>query len=499
MISSINIKDLFGDEYVKVIIAADAEPRTHRGEDGKIKEVISAGGVSVALDPVAAALSATYIARGKTEADKQVVDAKGRYTVSSKEGTYTLKRIFLSEKEHFEYYYGFSNQTVWPLCHTAFIMPEFNKQWHHTFTRVNELFAAAIEEEIEGKTFIWLNDYQLALVPQYLKKRKDVAIGMFWHIPWPTWEVFRILPNRRELLESLLQCDFLSFHRGYHVRNFVDTVRRELSVSVNEDTHTITYKNHTTTIRNLPMGVDTPVLQRIAQREKEGGFITKFVKDMLGVEKSADNLPQLFKHFQVMIGVDRMDYTKGIPFRLKAIDRFLEKNPQYQGKVVYFGVTAPSREPIPAYQELKQEVTNLAHQINEKYARGEWRPIHITYDIFPRPDVVAFYKESALCLVTPVDDGMNLVSKEFVVASASSKNPGMLILSQFAGSAIDLTHALVVNPYDIEEVADAIKEGLEMEKKEKKERIDRMMRVLAERNIYRWASDFIKNTMLAAS
>ena len=215
------LRSFFDDLDYKVVIAADGETRTHRRENGRIAEQTPAGGVSVAFDAICQAAGATYITRGRSDEDREVLDAEGKVVVRGDDGEYTLERLFFSEEEIGGYYAGFSNQTLWPLCHIAFERPTFRRDWFESYARVNASFAEAIQREIEGKTFVWVNDYQLALVPGYLKRDADTVVGLFWHIPWPTWEMFRILPNKREVLESLLTCDFIAFHRRYQVRNFL--------------------------------------------------------------------------------------------------------------------------------------------------------------------------------------------------------------------------------------------------------------------------------------
>jgi trehalose 6-phosphate synthase/phosphatase len=391
------------------------------------------------------------------------------------------------------------------LCHVAFERPGFDDLWYKGYKKVNQLFANAIAEEIKGKTFIWLQDYQLALVPSFLPKHKNSIVAMFWHIPWPTWEVFRILPQKKEILESLLACDFLAFHRGYQVRNFLETVRRELEVRIDDETHKVYFNNHVTTVMNLPLGIDTDVIKSLVVPDIEETFIGQIVQNILGTVVKPDQKPsvsvapsaydEFFTNHKVILGVDRLDYTKGLRMRLNALDQFLEKNPHYIGKVVYLGILAPSRETIPAYKALKKTIKELSDEINKKYATGDWQPIHMINRVFSREEIINFYKKAQLCLVTPLDDGMNLVSKEFVVASSTSTNPGMLVLSQFAGSAIDLTQALIVNPYNTDEVAKAIKTGLEMGKEEKKKRITAMVETLEEKNVYQWTQDFIRNAL----
>lgn len=493
-----DLKEFLRNQNDKFIIVADGETRVHERKGNEIVSKIPAGGVSIALDPIARSSGGIYIGRGKTETDREVVDKDSKVVITNSEEEYTLKRVFLTSDEVDLYYNGFSNQTLWPLCHVAFERPEFRRDWFQGYKRVNQRFAEAIKQEAKGRAFLWINDYQLSLVPKYLEKTKDMTVAMFWHIPWPTWEVFRILPQKREILESLLTCDFLAFHRGYHVRNFLDTVEREFELRIDEETNKIYFNKNIITVKNLPMGIDTDVIMSLVETEKKETILVRIIKNIMENMKQNVKKPDIFfKKYKVILGVDRLDYTKGLRNRFLAIDRFFEKNRNYLGKIVYLGILAPSRESIPSYKALKREIRDLADQINKKYAKNNWQPVYLIHDVFARREIINFYKKAALCLVTPLDDGMNLVSKEFVIASNFSDNPGMLVLSQFAGSAIDLTSALIVNPYDIDQMADSIKEGLEMNRKEKKRRLKDMIETLEEKNIYEWAHDFVRNSQIA--
>ena len=471
-----DLKKFFEDKDIQLIMVSDAEPRVDVIVNGKVKESVPAGGVGLSLDPIAKSAGAVFIARAKTPEEKKAPET----TYSDSGGSYTLKRLSLKESEFEGYYNGFSNQTLWPLCHVAFERPEFRDDWFEEFRAVNKKFADAIKHEIKKskkRPFIWINDFQLSLVPSLLDQ-KEAIIAMFWHIPWPTWEVFRILPYKKEILESILQVDFLAFHRGYHVRNFIDTIDREFEARIDEETNRIFFDKNVTKVTNLPLGIDTAAIKTIASgRQKTTPY------------------DDMFNKYKVIIGVDRLDYIKGLILRLQALDRFLEKHSGYRGRVQYFGIVAPSRVGVPTYQTLKKDLIRLAERINKKYAKGDWEPIKLEYKVFSREDVVNFYKKSSVCLVTPRDDGMNLVSKEFVMASSLTDNPGMLVLSRFAGSAIDLTESLIVNPYDTEEVADAIKTALEMKKEEKVRRLTTMAQTLDDRNIFRWARDFVEGAI----
>ncbi len=478
-----------------MIIAAHGEPRVSRFVNNEFITENPAGGVSVALDSIAQATNALYIALAKNPDEKKGLDRNNSMKIKGVNGEYTLKRLFLNKTDVENYYSGFSNQTLWPLCHIAYEEPRWTEDWYRSYRKVNEQYAAAIKKSIPWgqKTFIWINDYQLALVPLLLGRSKNTVVSMFWHIPWPTWEIFRILPYKKEILRSMLYCDFLAFHRGYQARNFLQTVDRELQSRIDYETQTVFFHNTSTSVRNLPMGIDTDVVKTLLAEEKE----REKSQNSESINDRSLMINQYFGKYKIIFGVDRLDYTKGLRSRLKALDKFYEKNPSYKKRTVYVGILAPSRESIPSYQKLRMEVEELAVDINLKYGTRDWKPIHLIYEVFQREEIIKFYSHADVCVVTPLDDGMNLVSKEFVVSSAASENPGMLVLSQFTGSAIDLTSALIVNPYDIDKVADAIRAALEMPKKEKASKMKRMTALLEENNVYEWGKEFIREAILA--
>lgn len=493
-----DLKNYFKSKGYKMIIAADGEPRISKVIGGKVITESPAGGVAVALDSIAQATNAYYIGRAKNFEERKALDKNDTMKIAGINGEYTLKRLFFSEEDVENYYAGFSNQTLWPLCHVAFEEPHWKTEWYESYVRVNEAYAHAIKKAIPRgqKTFVWINDYQLALVPKLLGKDKNIVVACFWHIPWPTWEVFRILPYKRDILRGLLYCDFLGFHRGYQARNFIQTVERELQSRFDDETQTVFYRKNKTFVKNLPMGIDTDIVKSLIKEDVKKSGLREAIRKTLNLDAKNDTLEGYFEKYKIIFGVDRLDYTKGLKHRLQALERFYEKNPGYRGKTMYIGIMAPSRETVPSYQRLRVEIEELAERINEEHGKRDWKPIHLIYKTFQRDEIINFYSRADICVVTPLDDGMNLVSKEFIVASSKSKDPGMLVLSQFTGSAIDLTQALIVNPYDIDNVADAIKNAIEMPKKEKIEKTGEMAALLDDNNVYEWGEEFIRQALL---
>ncbi len=495
MLTFFDLKDYFSENNMQLILAADAEPFVHKTLKGKAIQQVPAGGVSVALEPVAKAAHGIFIARGRTEEDKLATDANGNIIIPGID-SYTLHPLFFSEEEVDSYYFGFANQTLWPLSHAAFEQPVFNPSWFDGYQRVNEQFARTIDQFATEGSFIWLNDYQLAMVPYYLRPKITSTIALFWHIPWPTWEIFRVLPQKKQLLESLLKTDYIAFHRKYQADNFIDTVNHELPVQMLAEKNTILYQGHATTVQSLPMGIDADILLSLAEPTGTD-FAASFIRSLLNITPKELPLEEVFKSTKVLLGVDRLDYTKGLRHRLLAIELLFQKYPQFIGEISYIGFLASSRDRIPSYKALKKEVNDIAKRINKEFGRPDWQPIRLLPGIFSRSELVELYRRCSICLVTPLDDGMNLVSKEFIISASLSDNPGMLVLSQFAGSASDLVSSLIVNPYDIEKVAEAIKIGLEMPREERKKRITQMAATLEERNVYNWALNFVKEAKAA--
>ncbi|QQG44232.1 MAG: trehalose-6-phosphate synthase [Candidatus Roizmanbacteria bacterium] len=466
----------------RLIVGIQREPYMHVKTDDGIKVEKTAGGAHTLLDGILKQVNGVMVALASGDADKLVVDEKGRIKIPPKEKNYTLKRIFLSKKDYDGFYYGFANQTLWPLCHVVFIKPVFSHEWWNAYVKVNQEFTNAILDEVGAEeALVWINDYHLALVPQMLKeKNPKIRIGTFWHIPWPTYEVFRICPWRKQIIEGLLGSDFIGFHRGYHVENFIECSRRELEVIVDSEPRSVTYKNHHTKLENIPAGIDYHEIK--ARLENQKPPTEKLIKKDFG-----------FDYEFLAIGVDRIDYTKGLIERLNIIDRFLEKYPKFKEKFVYLSIAAPSRTRIPAYKDLNKQIEEKIEEINAKYSIGGWKPIHFINKIFLREKIFSYYQLADLCMVTSLDDGMNLVAKEYVICAPAEK--GALLLSKFTGAAKDLRSAFLINPYDIDGTVDALLQALTMKKEERAKRMNEMKAVVKENNIYDWAMKFIEKTV----
>ncbi len=461
------------------VSVSNREPYIHTFSNDGIRCSVPASGLTVALDPVMRACGGVWVAWGSGDADRAVADERSRIEVPPEAPQYSLRRVWLTKEEEDGYYLGFSNEALWPLCHVVYARPTFNQADWDIYKRVNQLFAEAVLDEIgDREAFIFIQDYHLALLSRLIKaKNPKVITAQFWHIPWPSAEIFRICPWQEEILDGLLGNDLLGFHVAYHCRNFLETVDRTLECKIDYEGSTVSRGGGTTLVHPFPISVD---FERIGQ-DAAGGEV---IREMQNIQRRW-GLSDKF----VGVGVDRLDYTKGISERLKALDKFFAKYPEYQGRVVFFQLGEPSRIHIKKYKELNAEVDDLVEEINWKYQSGNWKPIiYVREHLSPAP-LLAFQRLADFCVVSSLHDGMNLVAKEFISSSVDGK--GVLILSRFTGAARELTDALLINPYAIDEFAEAIKEAIEMPEEEGQRRMARLREIVQQNNIYCWAAGII--------
>jgi trehalose 6-phosphate synthase len=388
----------------------------------------------------------------------------------------------LSKEEEEGYYYGFSNEGLWPLCHIAHTRPIFRAQDWQLYQEVNRKFATAVLEEIADTPHpvVLVQDYHFALLPRFIKeKRPDARVAIFWHIPWPNPEAFGICPWQRQLVDGLLGADLIGFHIQSHCNNFLQTVDRVLEARVDWEHFAVLRQNHRTIVRPFPISVDLTDDESTEADQYGINYLERStLMHSLGVEATF-----------VGIGVDRVDYTKGIHERFRAIERFIEKYPKYQGKFTFIQIGAPSRTHIKRYHDLMAELEAEAERINWRFQSGKWKPILFLKRHHSHKEIESYYRAADLCLVTSLHDGMNLVAKEFLAARRDER--GVLILSQFTGAARELRDALLVNPYDIDKTAEAIRAALEMEPEERQMRVHHMRKIIREHNIYRWAGNLV--------
>jgi alpha,alpha-trehalose-phosphate synthase [UDP-forming] len=476
---SVHVRGRLGDS--RLFVVANREPYIHRRQGKSVEAIVPASGLVTALEPVLRACDGTWVAHGSGDADRETVDKHDRLRVPPDDPRYTLRRVWMSKEEEEGYYYGFSNEGLWPLCHIAHTRPLFRgSDWEH-YERANRRFADAVLKEMEGmdRPVLLAQDYHFALLPRMIKKaRPDARVAIFWHIPWPNPEAFGICPWQRELVDGLLGADLIGFHIQSHCTNFLQTVDRALESRIDWEHFTVNREEHRTVVKPFPISVEFPENPPPAEAGESIYEERVALLRELGIEA-------VF----LGVGVDRVDYTKGILERFLAIERLLEKHPTYRERFTFLQIGAPSRTHIKRYHDLLAEVEAEAERINWRFQTGKWKPIVFMKRQHTHHEIQRFYRTADLCLVTSLHDGMNLVAKEFVAARQDEQ--GVLVLSRFTGAARELPDALLVNPYDIEQMAEAVRFALEMGIEERKTRMQRMRRVVREHNIYRWAGTLI--------
>lgn len=472
------VRKILGERLL--VAVSNREPYIHIRKGKSIEVQVPASGLVTAMEPVLQACGGTWVAQASGNADREVVDQHDRVAVPPDEPRYNLRRLWISKEEEEGFYYGFANEGLWPLCHIVHARPIFRENdWRH-YQTVNQRFAETVLDEI-GETkepYILIQDYHFALLPRMIKDRRpDAKVAIFWHIPWPNPEAFRICPWEHEILYGILGADVIGFHIQYHCNNFLETVDRSLECRLDWERFSVEKDGHHSLVRPFPIS--------IAYRSREGleGFERQALKESL--------LKDLGIRAQYLgLGVDRIDYTKGIPERFQAIERFLEKYHHYRERFTFVELGAPSRTHIKRYHDLVTEVEEEAERINWRFKTREWRPIVLLAQHHSHQQILPYYQAADLCLVTALHDGMNLVAKEFV---ASRVDPsGSLILSRFTGASRELLDALIVNPYDIEQVSEALKYALEMPAEEQRLRMERMQQQIQGNNIYLWAARLIR-------
>jgi trehalose 6-phosphate synthase len=464
-----------------LLVIANREPYMHMRQGRQIRCIIPASGLVTAVEPILRACGGTWIAHGAGDADRETSDIQGKLRVPPETPLYTLKRVWLTKEEEDGYYYGFANEGLWPLCHIAHTRPLFRTEDWKQYVRVNTKFAQAALEELEGteNPCVLIQDYHFALLPRLIKdKRPDARIAIFWHIPWPNPEAFGICPWASELLHGMLGADLIGFHIQFHCNNFLDTVDRLLESRIDWEQFAINRAGHSTWIRPFPIS--------IAAQEMPAGPEGPVLPDKL----KGSLLKELGLSVQwIGVGVDRIDYTKGIAERFRAIERFLEACPDFQGKFTFIELGAPSRTVIKRYHDLGAELDAEVERINRRFQTRQWKPILFLKKHHSQEEIAPFYRAADVCVVTSLHDGMNLVAKEFVAARTDQQ--GVLILSRFAGASRELREALLVNPYDIEQVAEAMHSALTMNPEEQQARMERMRRAIQEHNVYQWAANLV--------
>jgi len=469
-----------------LFVVSNREPYMHvmNPKDRSISVLVPASGLVTALEPVLLACNGTWVASGTGSGDRETVDRNDRLRVPPDHPSYTLRRVWMTDEEDKGYYEGFSNEGLWPLCHIAHTRPVFRPEdWLH-YQRINRRFADVVLQEMEGteSPILLAQDYHFALLPRMVKEaRPDARVAIFWHIPWPNPEVFGICPWQRELVDGLLGADLIGFHIQTHCNNFLETVDRALEAITEWDRFAVNRQGHVTRVRPYPISVAFPENPPTEEEElRNAGMERAQICEELGIEASL-----------LGVGVDRVDYTKGILERFRAIERFLDQYPAFQRRFSLVQIGAPSRTDIERYKNFLDEVTAEAERINAKFHSGRWKPIVFLKRHHSHEEIARYYRAASVCMVTSLHDGMNLVAKEFVASRVDDR--GVLILSTFAGAALELADALLVNPYDICQLSEAVHSALEMPEAEQAKRMHWMRRAVREHNIYRWAANLLSD------
>jgi trehalose 6-phosphate synthase len=458
------------------IMVTNREPYSHNKTKKGIMCRKSLGGVVSALDPLMKKHKGKWIAWGSGSADFTVCDSENRVLVPEKNPKYVLKRVHLSKKEIDNYYHGYSNSVLWPLFHLFVEKMDPREEYFHDYVKVNKKFAQSVLDEMSDEDLIWIHDYHLTLVPKFIKKEKPNAkIGFFWHIPWPPWEAFGSLSQRNEIIEGLLSCDLIGFHTSHYVKKFFECAEKNPEIKIDLEKGIITSHDNITKIKHFPLGIS----------------YKDFADSALShaAEKKAKTLKKLHKNRSIILGLDRLDYTKGILNRLKAYEYFLDQNPELREKVVLVQIASPSRDKIDEYHNMKKEIDEAVGNINGRYGNEEWTPVMYFSRRMTQQSLLAYYKAADVSLLTPLRDGMNLIAKEY---TASKDDDGVLILSEFAGASEELKEALLVNPFNIQETANIIKTAVEMPSEEKKQRFQILKEKVKLHDSEWWLDCFLK-------
>ena len=464
----------------QVIVVSNREPYIHNEtQDGEVELVVPASGLVSALEPITRACAGTWIAYGGGTADHVVVDDNDSVQVPPGNPSYTLRRVWLTDEQYQGYYLGFANEGLWPLCHVAFTRPIFRASDWEAYEAVNRKFADTVVAEARNeRPIVLVQDYHFALLPRMIRERlPDAIVITFWHIPWPNSEVFSICPWRERILDGLLGSSIIGFHTQFHANNFTESVDRFMESRIERADAAVSYGGQTTLVHAYPISIEWPVELLASLPSVEDS--RRRVRERFGIAADA----------KLCVGVERLDYTKGIVDRFHALEELFIRHPETIGRVVFLQIAAPSRGTLPAYKQLHEECLHFAEEINQRYGSDTYRPVVLVAEHHAQKGVYEIYRAADVCLVTSLHDGMNLVAKEFVAARDDEQ--GVLLLSTFAGASRELLEALIVNPYDAAMMSEAMLQALTMGPDEQRERMRRMREIVRDNNVYRWAGSML--------
>lgn len=466
----------------KTIIVSNRLPLQISREGSEIEVKQSVGGLATGMKSVHQDGNGIWI--GWSGLTDEEIDVEIESQVDEAIKKAKCEQVRLTQEDVDKYYLGFSNRALWPLFHYFLEFTEFDHYSWKVYESVNRKFADVIIDQVEEGDMVWVHDYQLLLVPGMVKEaRPDITIGFFLHIPFPSYEIFRTFPKRKEILEGMLGADLLGFHTYDYERHFLSSVKRILRKDVHFSK--ITYGERLIKVDSFPMGIDYDKFYNTAkehqeQKEKEKSELQRRLDTHLG---TGDDI-------KMVLSIDRLDYTKGIPNRIRAFEYFLEKYPQFNEKIRLIMLAVPSRTSVPQYQKLKSETDELVGRINGKFSTVSWTPIWYFYRTMPFDNLIDLYTSSDVAFITPVRDGMNLVAKEYV--ATRTKQDGVLILSEMAGAANEMNEALLINPNNFEQMADSLKQALEMPLEEQTQRMKHLQKRLSRYNVEKWGKEFMK-------
>jgi len=467
--------DNFIEPMKKIILVSNREPYIHERKQHNITVKRSFGGLVTALDPLIQEHGGTWVAWGSGTADFEVCNKENKIKVPPTKEKYYLKRVPISDKEESLFYKGYANSVLWPLFHIFVEKVKVNDEYWNMYYKINERFADSVIEEIDTQSLIWIHDYHLALVPEFIRKKyPEAKIAYFWHIPWPPWEVFGTLPHRSQIIQGLLNSDILGFHTKSYVNNFIQCCNKRINIRTEKNY--VQLNKHETKVISAPLGIDYASYEYNSVQNDE-------------VRREKKKLRNAYDVDSLILGIDRLDYTKGILNRLRSFEYFLEKNPDFHEKVIMVQIATPSRYEIDEYHNMKKNIDETVGRINARFRTADWIPVHYFYRRIPQNLLLAYYQVSDIALLTPIRDGMNLIAKEYI---ASRKNHAVLILSEFAGASEELNEAIIVNPYDIVSTADALKTAITMPLEEKKNRFQELKKKVKKMDSTWWLNNFLE-------
>lgn len=470
----------------KFIVVSNRQPFVHeKHTDGSVECFRPASGMTTALHPIMMASGGTWIAQGSGSADREVVDEQDSLMVPPDNPSYKLRRVWIDPELERGFYYGLSNEGLWPLCHVTFTRPEFRPEDWRAYKEANRIFAEAVMKEADGQmAFVFIQDYHFCLLPRMLREMSKgrIVCAQFWHIPWPNREVFRAFPWGEELLNGLLGNDLMAFHIHYHCQNFLEASDRGIEARVDTDRQEITRRGHVTRVRPFPISIDFEADSKFAQSAEVKAAGLRWRTRFLGLEDR-----------KIAASIERLDYSKGIPQRLSAIEYFLDQHPEWHEKVCFIQIAVPSRDHLSSYQAEAQAVDEAVERINRRFGKSFWQPVYLLKEHHKPVDMMALHRMADVFMVNSLHDGMNLVAKEYIASRTDER--GVLILSNFTGASRELTQALRVNPYSIEEVAEALATALEMTPRSQKKRMRLLREQVASQNVYRWAGRLLMSML----